>query len=117
MRKPRSENRTPEQKLEDSFCDLTVIQQAAVLNTLASLHRWARRMQERAATGDEAEAAGRADYEASGKASGKPNTHDLLGSPGLDALIKAATGYDRESLKDGLDDPRHNAALSLEDAE
>ncbi len=61
MRKP---NRTAEEKIEDAFADLSLDGQTAMLDRLASLHRWCRRERDRSPRieGD-AYAAGRAEYE------------------------------------------------------
>jgi len=63
MRKPRTPNRTDAQKMEDTFADLTLTEQAQMLASLQSLNRWCIRERSRAPqTGNEAEAAGRADH-------------------------------------------------------
>lgn len=47
MRKP---NRTPREKLEDMFVDMTLDQQAKELAHLADLHRWSRKERARSTT-------------------------------------------------------------------
>ncbi len=62
-RKPRNANRGSLQAIEDQFSDLDCATQERVLETLQSLHRWSVRERSRKpATGDAAEAAGRADH-------------------------------------------------------
>ncbi len=62
-RKPRNANRGSLQAIEDQFSDLDCATQERVLETLTSLHRWSIRERNRKpATGDAAEAAGRAEH-------------------------------------------------------
>ena len=51
MRKP---NRTPREKLEDMFVDMTLDQQANELEHLADLHRWSKKERARARRPEEA---------------------------------------------------------------
>ncbi len=74
MANKRAPNRSAAEKIEDAFMDLGLSQQVRMLETLASLHRHAKRMQPapinkppakgKPQTGDEAEAAGRAAHAA-----------------------------------------------------